>query len=174
VPEDRQREGLIQTLSVHNNMLLASLRSYLNRIMLSRSKEQQAVEHYVGELSIKVSNTENLISSLSGGNQQKVIVGKALLTNPRVLLLDEPTRGIDVGAKQEIFDIVVRLAQKGLAIIFVSTELKEVLAISDRIIVMAKGRITREFLRGEANEQALVEASAMDHHAAVVSERIGQ
>ncbi|MEQ8676865.1 MAG: sugar ABC transporter ATP-binding protein [Aggregatilineales bacterium] len=174
VPEDRQREGLVQTLSVHNNMLLASLRNYFNRIMLSRSQEKQAVDRYVHELSIKVSNTENLISSLSGGNQQKVIVGKALLTNPRVLLLDEPTRGIDVGAKQEIFDIVVELAKQGLAIMFVSTELKEVLAISDRIIVMAKGRVTREFLRGEANEQSLVEASAMEQHVPVASERIGQ
>lgn len=172
VPEDRQREGLIQTLSVHNNMLLASLRQYFNRFMLIRQRERNAVKRYVGELSIKVTNTENPISSLSGGNQQKVVVGKALLTNPRVLLLDEPTRGVDVGAKQEIFDIVVQLAQQGLGIIFVSTELKEVLAISDRIIVMSKGHITREFQHDEATEQALVEASAIGH-GATTSDGIG-
>lgn len=163
VPEDRQREGLVQTMSVRNNMLLASLRRYFNRVMLSRQQEQNAVDQYVKELSIKVANTENPISSLSGGNQQKVVVGKALLTNPRVLLLDEPTRGIDVGAKEEIFDIVVQLAQRGLGIIFVSTELKEVIAISDRVIVMSKGRITREFERGKVKEQDLVEASAVGH-----------
>lgn len=164
VPEDRQREGLVQTLSIHNNMLLASLKDFLiGKISLSARRERQSVERYVHDLHIKVANTQDLISSLSGGNQQKVVVGKALLTNPRVLLLDEPTRGIDVGAKQEIFDIIVELAQQGLAILFVSTELKEVLAISDRIIVMSKGRITKIFNRDEATEQKLVEASAIGH-----------
>ncbi|MCA9889087.1 MAG: sugar ABC transporter ATP-binding protein [Anaerolineae bacterium] len=164
VPEDRQREGLVQTLSIHDNMILASLQHYLARLLsLNAKKEQDAVRQYVHDLSIKLSNTRNLISSLSGGNQQKVVVGKALLTNPRVLLMDEPTRGIDVGAKEEIFNIMVQLAQQGLGILFVSTELKEVLAISDRIIVMSKGRVIREFSREEATEQALVEASAVGH-----------
>jgi erythritol transport system ATP-binding protein len=163
VPEDRQREGLVQTMSVHNNMLLASLRRYVSAMVLNGRQESRAVDQYVGELSIKVANPRNSISSLSGGNQQKVVVGKALLTQPRVLLLDEPTRGIDVGAKGEIFDIVIQLAQQGLGILFVSTELKEVLAISDRILVMSKGRVTREFSRHEADEQALVEASAIGH-----------
>ena len=163
IPEDRQREGLVQTMSVRNNMLLASLRRYLRGFMLDGGKEQNAVQQYIEELSIKLPNAEALISSLSGGNQQKVVVGKALLTTPKILLMDEPTRGIDVGAKQEIFDIVVKLAQKGLGILFVSTELKEVLAISDRIIVMSKGRISREFSREEADEEALVRASAVGH-----------
>ncbi|MCA9886202.1 MAG: sugar ABC transporter ATP-binding protein, partial [Anaerolineae bacterium] len=157
-------EGLVQTLSIHDNMILASLQHYLARLLsLNAKKEQDAVRQYVHDLSIKLSNTRNLISSLSGGNQQKVVVGKALLTNPRVLLMDEPTRGIDVGAKEEIFNIMVQLAQQGLGILFVSTELKEVLAISDRIIVMSKGRVIREFSREEATEQALVEASAVGH-----------
>ena len=164
VPEDRQREGLVQTLSIHDNMILASLQRYLARLLsLNTKKEKDAVGQYVHDLSIKLSNTRNLISSLSGGNQQKVVVGKALLTNPRVLLMDEPTRGIDVGAKEEIFNIMVQLAQQGLGILFVSTELKEVLAISDRIVVMSKGRVIREFKRDEATEQALVEASAVGH-----------
>jgi len=163
IPEDRQREGLIQTLSVRNNMLIASLKRYLSGALLNGKRERDAVERSIQELAIKVSNPDNLISSLSGGNQQKVVVGKALLTQPRVLLMDEPTRGIDVGAKQEIFDIIVKLAQRGLGIIFVSTELKEVMAIADRVIVMSKGRVIREFTRDEANEQALVEASAVGH-----------
>lgn len=164
VPEDRQREGLVQSLSIHNNMLLASLREYLvGKFSLNARKEQQSVERYVQDLHIKIASPQDLISSLSGGNQQKVVVGKALLTKPRVLLLDEPTRGIDVGAKQEIFDIIVELAKQGLAILFVSTELKEVLAISDRILVMSKGQITKEFNRDNATEQQLVEASAIGH-----------
>ncbi|MFW5709487.1 MAG: sugar ABC transporter ATP-binding protein [Chloroflexota bacterium] len=163
IPEDRQREGLVQTMNVRNNMLLASLRRYMRGLILDNNREQKAVQQYVKELSIKLPNSETIISSLSGGNQQKVVVGKALLTEPKVLLMDEPTRGIDVGAKQEIFDIMVQLAQKGLGILFVSTELKEVLAISDRIIVMSKGRIIREFTREEADERALVRASAVGH-----------
>ncbi len=163
IPEDRQRQGLVQTMNVRNNMLLASLKRYLRGFMLDSGREQNAVQQYVKELSIKLPNSETIISSLSGGNQQKVVVGKALLTEPKVLLMDEPTRGIDVGAKEEIFDIVVQLAQQGLGILFVSTELKEVLAISDRIIVMSKGRIIQKFTRDEANEQALVKASAVEH-----------
>ena len=164
VPEDRQREGLVQTLSIHNNMLLASLKDFLfARFSLNARKERQSVKQYVEDLHIKIANPQDLISSLSGGNQQKVVVGKALLTNPRVLLLDEPTRGIDVGAKQEMFDIMVELAKQGLSILFVSTELKEVLAMSDRIIVMSKGHITKVFNRDEAAETKLVEASAIGH-----------
>jgi erythritol transport system ATP-binding protein len=163
IPEDRQREGLVQTLSVSHNMLLASLRNYLARFYLSSAKEKANVDRLIKELAIKVSNPQNLISSLSGGNQQKVVVAKALLTSPKLLLMDEPTRGIDVGAKAEIFSIMSELAKRGLGIIFVSTELKEVMAMADRIIVMAKGRITAEMSRLEATEQALVEASVIGH-----------
>jgi erythritol transport system ATP-binding protein len=167
IPEDRQREGLVQVLSVANNMILASLRNYRARLpYLSPNKQRDFVGRMIKELSIKVSNPQNLISSLSGGNQQKVVVAKALLTSPKVLLMDEPTRGIDVGAKEEIFDIMTELAQRGLGILFVSTELKEVMAMADRILVMSHGRITAEYQRAEATEQALVEASAAGHEAA--------
>lgn len=163
IPEDRQREGLVPTLSIAHNMLLASLRRYLRVFFLSSAIENTYIDRLIRELQIKVSNAYNPISSLSGGNQQKVVVGKALLTEPKVLLMDEPTRGIDVGAKEEIFEIARRLAAQGLGILFVSTELKEIMAIADRIIVMSKGRITKEFLRAEATQQALVEASAIGH-----------
>jgi len=161
VPEDRQREGLVQTMSVADNMLLASLKKYLKGFYLSGKKEKEHVDRMVKELSVKVANPRQPITSLSGGNQQKVVVSKSLLTSPKILLLDEPTRGIDVAAKSEIFEIMSQLAAQGFGILFISSELKEVLAMSDRILVMSKGIITAEFNNGEATEEALVSASAV-------------
>jgi len=163
IPEDRQREGLVPELSVTDNMLLASLRRFFNGLFLSAQAQRASVSQMIEELAIKVSDPQNPISSLSGGNQQKVVVAKSLLTEPKVLLMDEPTRGIDVGAKEEIFEIARRLAAQGLGIIFVSTELNEIMAIADRIIVMSKGRITQVFDRAEATQEALVQASAIGH-----------
>ena len=161
IPEDRQLAGLVQTMSVAHNMTVASLRKYLRWFFLSNRQELQNVQRLIRDLAIKVSSPKQPITSLSGGNQQKVVVGKALLTSPKVLLMDEPTRGIDVAAKEDVFQITSQLAQQGLAILFVSTELKEVLKVSDRIIVMSKGRVTGEFDRSEATEEALVQASAV-------------
>jgi erythritol transport system ATP-binding protein len=163
VPEDRQRDGLVQTLSVMDNMLLASLKNYLKRVFLARKQEESATKQQIKELSIRVANPQQPITSLSGGNQQKVVVAKGLLTKPKVLLLDEPTRGIDVGAKSEIFEIMNRLAEQKYGVIFVSSELMEVLAMSDRVIVMSKGAITGEFTHQEATEEKLVAASAIGH-----------
>jgi erythritol transport system ATP-binding protein len=163
VPEDRQRAGLVQTLSVGSNMTLASLRNFTRAFFLSEMKERVSVKRVIGELSIKVFSPNQLITALSGGNQQKVVVGKALLTEPRVLLLDEPTRGIDVGAKADMFGIMTDLATRGLGVLFVSSELMEVLAMADRILVMSKGKVTGEFTREEATEEALVTASGVGH-----------
>jgi erythritol transport system ATP-binding protein len=163
VPEDRKHDGLVEALSVAHNIVLASLSRYLNRFYLSSAKERDAVEQMIEALSIRVSGPNAPITSLSGGNQQKVVVGKGLLTKPRVLMLDEPTRGIDVGAKSEIFQIMSRLAGEGFGIIFVSSELKEVLAMSDRVLVLSKGAITAEYARDEATEEYLVAASAVGH-----------
>lgn len=163
VPEDRQRYGLVQTLSVMDNMLLASLKNYIQGIFLARKQEKEASQRQVKELSIRVASVQQPITSLSGGNQQKVVVAKGLLTRPKVLLLDEPTRGIDVGAKSEIFEIMSRLATQKYGVIFVSSELKEILAMSDRILVMSKGAITGEFSHQEATEEKLVAASAIGH-----------
>jgi len=163
VPEDRKTDGLVPTLSVAHNMVLSSLGRYLNRIYLSRGKERSAVEKMIDDLSVRVADPGQNIGSLSGGNQQKVVVAKGLLTNPRVLLLDEPTRGIDVGAKSEIFQIMSRLAGEGYGILFVSSELKEVMAMSDRILVLSKGAIVAELEGDRASEQELVEASAVGH-----------
>ena len=163
VPEDRQRDGLVPPLSVMDNMLLASLTKYLRGIFLTPTKEKAATDSQIKDLSIRVANPKQLITSLSGGNQQKVVVAKGLLTQPKVLLLDEPTRGIDVGAKSEISEIMNRLASEGFGVIFVSSELKEILAMSDRILVMSKGKITGEFSHQEATEDKLVAASAIGH-----------
>jgi erythritol transport system ATP-binding protein len=163
VPEDRQRYGLVQTLSVMDNMLLASLKRYLRGIFLSSKQEKSATDQQIKELSVRVANPLQPITALSGGNQQKVVVAKGLLTSPKVLLLDEPTRGIDVGAKSEIFEIINRLAAQNYGVIFVSSELKEILAMSDRIMVMSKGAITGEFTHQEATEEKLVAASAIGH-----------
>ncbi|MFC1975269.1 ATP-binding cassette domain-containing protein [Chloroflexota bacterium] len=163
IPEDRQREGLVQTMSVADNMLLASLKKYLNGFYLSGKKEKESVDTLIKDLSLKVSDPKQIITSLSGGNQQKVIVAKGLLTDPKILMMDEPTRGIDVGAKSEIFEIMSNLAAEGLGIIFVSSELKEIMAMSDRILVMSKGLITGEFTKQEATEEALVTAAGVGH-----------
>jgi erythritol transport system ATP-binding protein len=163
VPEDRQRYGLVQALSVMDNMLLSSLKNYLKGVFLVRKQEKAATEQQIRELSIRVANPQQPITALSGGNQQKVVVAKGLLTQPKILLLDEPTRGIDVGAKSEIFEIMNRLAAQKYGVIFVSSELKEILAMSDRILVMSKGAITGEFSHQDANEEKLVAASAIGH-----------
>ncbi|MBN1313734.1 MAG: sugar ABC transporter ATP-binding protein [Anaerolineae bacterium] len=163
VPEDRQNFGLVPTLSVMDNMLLASLKNYIEGFFLARRQEKSVTEQQIKELSIRVANPQQPITALSGGNQQKVVVSKCLLTRPQILLLDEPTRGIDVGAKQEIFDIMSRLADQRYGVIFVSSELKEILAMSDRVLVMSKGRLTGEFTAQEATEEKLVAASAVGH-----------
>ena len=163
VPEDRQRDSLVPTLSVMDNMLLASLKKYLKGVFLASSKEKSATDSQINDLSIRVANSQQPITALSGGNQQKVVVAKGLLTRPKVLLLDEPTRGIDVGAKSEISEIMSQLAAQKYGVIFVSSELKEVLAMSDRILVMSKGKITGEFTHQEATEEKLVAASAIGH-----------
>ena len=163
VPEDRQQEGLVQPLSVANNIVLASLQKYMRSFYLSARKENAAVVQMINKLTIKAASPQALITSLSGGNQQKVVVARNLLTAPKVLLMDEPTRGIDIGAKADMFKLMGQLAAEGLGIVFVSSELREVLAIADRIIVLTKGRIAGEFTHEEATEQALVTTSAAQY-----------
>ena len=159
VPEDRQLRGLIQKLSVTHNISLASLSRYLRFGSISSRRETESVAGEISDLHIKVADPNGLITALSGGNQQKVVVGKSLLTNPKVLMLDEPTRGIDVAAKGEIFEIINQLAEQGLGVLFVSSELKEVLATADRVLVMWKGRITAELQKGEITQEAVAAAS---------------
>ena len=159
VPEDRQGQGLIQCLSILSNILLSKISRSFKGFYLNSKKESTIVKKSIEYLGIKASSYNNLITSLSGGNQQKVVVAKALETNPKLLMLDEPTRGIDVGAKQEIFHIMKKLSEKGISIIFVSSEIKEVLAVADRVLVLAKGKITKELNNTEITEDNLVKFS---------------
>jgi erythritol transport system ATP-binding protein len=159
IPEDRQRDGLIAIHSVSSNFTLASLAKLVRGFHISRTRETEAVKGKISDLGVKVADPAAPVSSLSGGNQQKVVIGKALLTEPKVLLMDEPSRGIDIGAKSDVFRLMRELAAKGMAIVFVTSDLDEVLALSDRIAVMAEGRMTTLLDRAEANEAKVVAAS---------------
>ena len=162
VTEDRKRFGLILEQTILNNMTLAGLRHLSGRFVTDEEAEAAAGERSMRDLRVKASSVFTIAGTLSGGNQQKVVLAKWLLTNPRVLFLDEPTRGIDVGAKQEIYAQINRLAQSGLAIVLVSSELPEVLGLSDRVLVLHEGRITGEFKREEATPEAVM-ACATGH-----------
>jgi erythritol transport system ATP-binding protein len=153
-------------MSVANNMILANVKSYVRMGVLPRKPGLREILGMAHDMSIRVSSPDQQITALSGGNQQKVVVAKGLLTQPTVLLMDEPTRGIDVNSKSEIFSIMNSLAQRGIGILFASSELKEIVALSDRVLVMAAGRLTGEFTRGAYSETDLVAASAMDRSSA--------
>ena len=159
VPEDRQRDGLVQSMSVGQNLSLAALRRFIRGPLVSADRERAAVADVMRSVTVKASGPDAPITSLSGGNQQKVVLGKALLTQPRVLLLDEPTRGIDVGAKADIFTLMTELAGRGLAVLFATSELEEALHVPDRLLVMAKGKVVRELRRGAASREEIMVAS---------------
>lgn len=164
VPEDRQREGLVQTMDIQKNISLSSLKHYVRGLFLNEKQEAQNVDEQIKNIHIKVANKNLPILSLSGGNQQKVVIGKGILTNPKILLLDEPSRGIDIGAKTEVFDIINQYAEEGLSIIVISSELKEVIAIADRVVVLSNGIQTGELSGDEIVEDSLVMASYQGHH----------
>jgi D-xylose transport system ATP-binding protein len=156
VTEDRKRFGLVLDQTILKNMTLAGLRRISGRFVTSVDAESAAGERAMKDLRVKANSVFTIAGTLSGGNQQKVVLAKWLLTNPRVLFLDEPTRGIDVGAKQEIYAQINALAKTGLAIVLVSSELPEVLGMSDRILVLHEGRVTGEFNRAAATPEAVM------------------
>jgi erythritol transport system ATP-binding protein len=145
VPEDRQRDGLVQTMTVGRNLSLASLGSFVKGLFLSASREEERVEASIADVHVKTTGAGAAIGSLSGGNQQKVVIGKMLATDPHVILLDEPSRGIDVGAKAEVFRLLAERAEAGLAVVYSTSEVSECLSIAHRIVVMRRGRISAEF-----------------------------
>lgn len=159
VTEDRKRFGLIFDQTICNNMTLAGLRSISGSFLTNRTREMIAAKNQMGALRVKANSPLTVAGTLSGGNQQKVVLGKWLLTNPTVLFLDEPTRGIDVGAKQEIYAQINTLAKQGMAIVLVSSELPEVLGLSDRVIVLHEGKKTGEFQRSEATPEKVMAAA---------------
>ncbi len=160
IAEDRKGQSLVLERSVSENASLAALRhfAYLSSIVNQRA-ERRSVSKVVHDLRIKTPGIRTLVGNLSGGNQQKVVVAKFLLAKIKLFLLDEPTRGIDIGAKAEIYHLVGQLAQQGTAFLLVSSELPELLAVCDRIYVLCDGRVTGEFKRDEFDQSAIMEAA---------------
>ncbi|PKM51998.1 MAG: xylose ABC transporter ATP-binding protein [Firmicutes bacterium HGW-Firmicutes-7] len=154
--EDRKGNGLILMQSIKQNISIASLNSLSKMTVINENKEVKAVEKYISNLHIKTPSIEQKVENLSGGNQQKVVLGKWLMTEPKVLILDEPTRGIDVGAKYEIYSIMNRLIDEGVCVIMISSELPEVLGMSDRILVMNEGKITGNIPWTEASQEKVI------------------
>jgi D-xylose transport system ATP-binding protein len=165
VVEDRKRQGLILDRGVGYNLSLASLGRLPGRIAIDRDAEAARNRAAADSLRIKAADHEVAVATLSGGNQQKVVIGKALLAEPRVVLLDEPTRGIDVGARAEVYAIINRLTDEGRAVVLVSSDLPELLGMSDRILMLADGRGGRVFARGEADQAALLAAAIPERNA---------
>mgnify|MGYP000635370565 CR=1 FL=1 len=160
VPEDRKTQGLILDMGVRENMSLVSLWPESRFGFIDFHAEQRLAQDMIPALSIKTPNERQVVQFLSGGNQQKVVLAKWLAMKPRVLLLDEPTRGIDVGAKAEIYDLVYRLAGEGLAVLFVSSEMEEILSLSDRVLVMHEGRLAGCLSRRDLTEENVMRLAA--------------
>lgn len=157
IPEDRRKDGLCTDLSIRENISLPNLDSMKNSLgVLSKELELKISEDTIKSLNVKAKDREMISKNLSGGNQQKVVLGKWLVRNPKVILFDEPTRGIDIGAKVEIYQIMNELKKKGVGVLFISSEMEEVLGMSDRILIFCDGRITGELSREEANQENIL------------------
>jgi ABC-type sugar transport system ATPase subunit len=158
IPEERKAQGLILNHSVLSNLSLAYLRIISKYHLINGGKRLQSAQQMVERLKIKTPSLNQEVGNLSGGNQQKVVLGKWLPLKPTVVILDQPTRGIDVGAKREIYDLITELAENGSGILIISDELPELIGLADRIMVIGKGRKISEFNRGEVNQGQLLEA----------------
>ncbi|MEC1156199.1 sugar ABC transporter ATP-binding protein [Cytobacillus horneckiae] len=159
ITEDRKDEGLVLGLTVRENLSIPNLKTLSNQTIMSDNKEKQFSKDMIEKLRIKTSSSEQEVKSLSGGNQQKVVFGKWLGINPKLLILDEPTRGVDVGAKKEIYSIMNEETKKGKSIIMVSSELPEILGMSDRIMVIHEGKVTAILDKADANQEKIMEAA---------------
>jgi rhamnose transport system ATP-binding protein len=160
VPEDRRQQGLVMDMPIDQNVALASLHELSRLGLIFRSSEGRLATVWAKRLQLKFGRMRNPVSTLSGGNQQKVVLGKWLARAPKLLIIDEPTRGIDVGTKAEVHRILDELVGSGLAILMISSELPEVLGMADRVIVLCEGRVTGEFTRAEATEDAIMRAAS--------------
>jgi ribose transport system ATP-binding protein len=170
VPEDRKAQGVVLDMSIRENTSMACLKeSAIAGTMINRAEEKRVAEEMNQKLATKTPTLEQLVLNLSGGNQQKVVLAKWLATQPKVLIMDEPTRGVDIGAKAEIYRIMEQLAHQGVAVLFVSSDLEEVLGVSDRVLVMHEGKITGELSREELSDVAVM-ALATNTHAKVQQE----
>uniref|UniRef100_UPI003564D93E ATP-binding cassette domain-containing protein n=1 Tax=Ilyobacter sp. TaxID=3100343 RepID=UPI003564D93E len=157
VPEDRKKEGLILGLSVKENMSISSLEKFESNFKsLNKNDEKDLVDSYISRFNIKTPGMDQIIKNLSGGNQQKVAIAKALMTGPKILILDEPTRGVDVGAKKEIYDLINELKKHGMSILMISSEMVEVIGLSDRIMVMHEKSVTGIFSAKDASQEKIM------------------
>ena len=156
ISDDRKQEGLVLIRPVNENILMASPKNYTKKSIIDSKKEKEIVDEQIKKLNIKVSGQNQIVNNLSGGNQQKIVFAKALESNPDVMILNEPTRGVDIGAKSEIYDIINDLTKEGKSIILISTDLPEIIGISDRVIVMREGQIVKELSKEEANEEIIL------------------
>ena len=155
--EDRRSTGIFPMLSVHYNIVCSNMNTYRNNIgVIDHKKMNEDVSEYISSVNIKTPTQNTPIQNLSGGNQQKVLIARWLLTKPDILILDEPTRGIDVGAKAEIYNLISKLAAQGKCIIMISSELPEIMGMSDRVIVMHEGRISGELAKNELSQEILM------------------
>jgi ABC-type sugar transport system ATPase subunit len=159
VPEDRQLHGLITPMNITSNISLPILKEYTRRGWLQDKAERSAAFNAARQMEVRANSMWQITRTLSGGNQQKVVLAKWLSTKPRILILDEPTRGIDVGTKAAVHALMSNLAAEGLAILMISSELPEVLGMSDRILVMHEGRMTGLFSRAEATQEKVISAA---------------
>ncbi|MBQ7333018.1 MAG: sugar ABC transporter ATP-binding protein, partial [Clostridia bacterium] len=156
ITEERRKTGIFSILSLTENATISSLRKYRQGPLISRKKQEAATKWCIDSMRVKAPSQKTKIESLSGGNQQKLILGRWLLTDPDVLLLDEPTRGIDVLAKYEIYKLIIELAAKGRGVILISSEMPELLGISDRILVMSAGKVAGEIATSEATQEKIM------------------
>jgi rhamnose transport system ATP-binding protein len=163
VPEDRRNHGVVLDMSVAANITIASLRKVSANGLMRFEDEERVAKDYVHSLAVKAPNAETPVANLSGGNQQKVALARWLLTDPKVLILDEPTQGIDVGAKAEIYQLMGRLAENGTAILMISSDMNEIVGMSDRVAVMAKGEIAGVLSRKEATPHKILELTLGIH-----------
>ena len=161
VPEDRKKDGLVLQMEISKNVSMASLDNVVKHCFLNKKLEALLSNKYIKSLKIKTFSEKQLSKNLSGGNQQKVVLAKWLATNPKVLFLDEPTRGIDVNSKNEIYHLINNLAKDGLGIVVVSSELPEIIAISDRILVLSNSKISGEFNQKNATEEVIMQAATL-------------
>lgn len=160
IPEDRKKEGLVLKMTLAQNICLPNLEKVSTFGTLINKKRTELVNEYIGKLSIRPAIPNRLIKDFSGGNQQKAVISKWMAMNPKVIILDEPTRGVDVGAKSEIYSLIQNLSETGTGIIFISSELTELLGVCDRIIVIHQGKITGEFSRDDATQEKIMRAAA--------------
>lgn len=166
VPEDRQQQGAILSLNIRENVTLVSIAQHVRGLFLNRVSEQNAVRTLGQRLDVRAAHWEQRMADLSGGNQQKVVIAKWLAAHPKVIILDEPTKGIDVGSKAAVHEFIGELAEQGLAVILVSSELPEIMGLADRVLVMKEGRIASEFNRGSWSAEAIVSAATGAREAA--------